>query len=107
METSAMGGDSHVWVKGKDINIGPRRVIPLCRAAVLYPDFLEQLSSNPIPSKMLLGINYQPTRFYLRTGYHVLETSKEENETRLKSLAISMMKLISNTAYLTVNRNQN
>ncbi|WP_407355145.1 hydantoinase/oxoprolinase N-terminal domain-containing protein [Methanolobus sp. WCC5] len=80
METSAMGGDSHVWVKGKDINIGPRRVIPLCRAAVLYPDFLEQLSSNPIPSKMLLGINYQPTRFYLRTGYHILETSKEENE---------------------------
>ncbi|MDG6244948.1 MAG: hydantoinase/oxoprolinase family protein [Methanolobus sp.] len=80
METSAMGGDSHVWVKGKDINIGPRRVIPLCRAAVLYPDFLEQLRSNPIPSKMLMGINYQPTRFYLRTGYETLESSKEEKE---------------------------
>ncbi len=80
METSAMGGDSHVWVKGKDINIGPRRVIPLCRAAVLYPDFLEQLKTNPIPSKIRMGINYQPTKFYLRTDYEELEASKEEKE---------------------------
>jgi N-methylhydantoinase A/oxoprolinase/acetone carboxylase beta subunit len=80
METSAMGGDSHVWVKGKDISIGPRRVIPLCRAAVLYPDFLEQLKTNPIPPKIRLGINYQPTKFYLRTDYETLEASDEENE---------------------------
>ncbi|WP_319506200.1 hydantoinase/oxoprolinase family protein [uncultured Methanolobus sp.] len=80
METSAMGGDSHVWVKGKDISIGPRRVIPLCRAAVLYPDFLEQLKTNPIPPKIRLGINYQPTKFYLRTDYETLETSDEEKE---------------------------
>ena len=71
METSAMGGDSHVWVKGKNINIGPRRVIPLCRAAELYPDFLEQLRINPMPTKMQLGINYQPTKFFLRTDYEV------------------------------------
>ncbi|SFM71088.1 hydantoinase/oxoprolinase N-terminal domain-containing protein [Methanolobus profundi] len=80
METSAMGGDSHVWVKGEKINIGPRRVIPLCRAAVLYPDFLEQLKANPIPSKMRIGVNYQPTKFYLRTDYEVLEASPEEKE---------------------------
>jgi N-methylhydantoinase A/oxoprolinase/acetone carboxylase beta subunit len=80
METSAMGGDSHVWVKGKDISIGPRRVIPLCRAAVLYPDFLEQLKTNPIPPKIRLGINYQPTKFYLRTDYETLEANDEENE---------------------------
>jgi N-methylhydantoinase A/oxoprolinase/acetone carboxylase beta subunit len=80
METSAMGGDSHVWVKGKDINIGPRRVIPLCRAAVLYPNFLELLKTNPIPSKIRIGINYQPTKFYLRTDYEALETSEEEKE---------------------------
>ncbi|WP_292470960.1 hydantoinase/oxoprolinase family protein [Methanolobus sp.] len=80
METSAMGGDSHIWVKGKDISIGPRRVIPLCRAAVLYPDFLEQLKTNPIPPKIRLGINYQPTKFYLRTDYETLEASDEENE---------------------------
>jgi N-methylhydantoinase A/oxoprolinase/acetone carboxylase beta subunit len=80
METSAMGGDSHVWVRGKDINIGPRRVIPLCRAAVLYPDFLEHLKANPIPSKMRLGINYQPTKFYLRTDYEAIDASPEEKE---------------------------
>ena len=41
METSAMGGDSHIWVQSGNINIGPKRVIPLCRAAVLYPDFMK------------------------------------------------------------------
>ena len=80
METSAMGGDSHVWVKGKDISIGPRRVIPLCRAAVLYPDFLEQLKTNPMPPKIRIGINYQPTKFYVRTDYETLEISDEEKE---------------------------
>jgi N-methylhydantoinase A/oxoprolinase/acetone carboxylase beta subunit len=80
METSAMGGDSHVWVKGKDISIGPRRVIPLCRAAVLYPDFLELLKTNPMPTKMQLGINYQPTKFYLRTDYEVMNVTEEEKQ---------------------------
>ncbi len=80
METSAMGGDSHVWVKGKDIKIGPRRVVPLCRAAVLYPDFLELLKTNPMPTKMQLGINYQPTKFYLRTDYEVMDITDEEKK---------------------------
>jgi N-methylhydantoinase A/oxoprolinase/acetone carboxylase beta subunit len=80
METSAMGGDSHVWVKGEKINIGPRRVIPLCRAAVLYPDFLEQLRANPMPSKLKIGVNYQPTKFYMRTDYEAFEASPEEQE---------------------------
>ncbi len=80
METSAMGGDSHVWVKEKKITIGPRRVIPLCRAAVLYPGFLKQLKTNPVPSKGILGVNVQPTRFYIRTGYKPIEISKGEKE---------------------------
>lgn len=80
METSAMGGDSHVWVKGGEISIGPRRVIPLCRAAVLYPDFLEQLKATPMPSKLRIGINYQPTKFYLRTDYEAMEVNPEEKE---------------------------
>ncbi|MDI3539844.1 MAG: hypothetical protein PWQ52_967 [Methanolobus sp.] len=81
METSAMGGDSHIWVKGEIIHFEPRRVIPLCRAASLYPGFLEQLKTNPMPSKIRLGINYQPTKFYLRTGYRAIEISREEEET--------------------------
>ncbi len=38
MQSSANGGDSHVWFK-KYIRIGPRRVMPLCFAAVRYPNF--------------------------------------------------------------------
>jgi N-methylhydantoinase A/oxoprolinase/acetone carboxylase beta subunit len=81
METSAMGGDSHIWVKGENIHFEPRRVIPLCRAARLYPGFLEHLKTNPMPSKIRLGINYQPTKFYVRTGYEAIEISTEEKET--------------------------
>ncbi len=78
METSAMGGDSDVWVKENSVNMGPRRVIPLCRAADLYPGFLDQLRANPMPSRGLLGINFQPTKFYIRTGYDPIGISPEE-----------------------------
>ncbi|MCL7412413.1 MAG: hydantoinase/oxoprolinase family protein [ANME-2 cluster archaeon] len=80
MVTSAMGGDSHVWVKGNKSNIGPRRVMPICRAATIYPGFLEQLRSNPIPLKSLLGMNYQPTKFYLRTEYEAIDINDNEIE---------------------------
>lgn len=68
METSAMGGDSHVWAQNMKINIGPRRVIPLCVAAVKYPGFLEALRDGRIPGNMHLEENVQPTKFFVRTG---------------------------------------
>jgi N-methylhydantoinase A/oxoprolinase/acetone carboxylase beta subunit len=68
METSAMGGDSHIWVQNMKINIGPRRVIPLCVAAVRYPGFLEALKKGRIPGTMHLEENVQPTIFFIRTG---------------------------------------
>ncbi len=68
METSAMGGDSHVWIKNREVNIGPRRVIPLCLAAVRYPGFIELLRSGRTPSRVQLGENIQPTKFFVRTG---------------------------------------
>ncbi|HET8685757.1 MAG TPA: hydantoinase/oxoprolinase family protein, partial [Methanosarcina sp.] len=37
MESSANGGDSHVWFK-KYVRIGPKRVMPLCFAAIQYPN---------------------------------------------------------------------
>ncbi len=80
METSAMGGDSDVWVKDNVVHIGPRRVIPLCRAAVLYPGFLDQLKTNPMPSKGLLGKNFQPTKFFVRTDYEPLGLNPMEEE---------------------------
>ncbi|MFY1111144.1 MAG: hydantoinase/oxoprolinase N-terminal domain-containing protein [Methanosarcinaceae archaeon] len=80
METSAMGGDSHVWVKGMKINIGPRRVIPLCVAAVKYPDFLETLKMGKTPAALRLEENVQPTKFFIKTGVMPTELGKYEKE---------------------------
>jgi N-methylhydantoinase A/oxoprolinase/acetone carboxylase beta subunit len=80
METSAMGGDSHIWVKDGKLNVGPRRVIPLCRAADLYPDFLELLKINPMPTKTLIGMNFQPTTFFTRTEYEAMGLNDLEQE---------------------------
>ncbi|WP_292465787.1 hydantoinase/oxoprolinase family protein [Methanolobus sp.] len=68
METSAMGGDSHVWIRNRTVNIGPRRVVPLCLAAVKYPGFKELLNSGRTPSRFQLAENIQPTKFFVRTG---------------------------------------
>jgi N-methylhydantoinase A/acetone carboxylase, beta subunit len=80
METSAMGGDSHVWVRNMKINIGPRRVIPLCVAAVKYPGFLEALRKGRIPGTMHLEENVQPTKFFVRAGIESSDLGKLEKE---------------------------
>ncbi len=80
METSAMGGDSHVWVKNRNVNIGPRRVIPLCLAAIKYPGFMEQLRSGRTPSKVHLAENVQPTKFFVKTGKEGVNLSAFEKE---------------------------
>ncbi|MDD4498103.1 MAG: hydantoinase/oxoprolinase family protein, partial [Methanosarcinaceae archaeon] len=79
-ETSAMGGDSHVWVKNAKLNIGPRRVIPLCVAAVKFPGFLEALKTGRTPSNLRLEENIQPTKFFIRTGAEAAEIGKLEKE---------------------------
>lgn len=80
METSATGGDSHVWVKGDRTYVGPRRVIPLCRASLLYPSFKEKLKRNKV-SKGNLCENIQVTRFFIRTGFKPIELKAGERET--------------------------
>jgi len=80
METSAMGGDSHVWIRNMKINIGPRRVIPLCVAAVKYPGFLEVLRKGRIPGAMHPDENVQPTKFFVRTGIEPSDLGKFEAE---------------------------
>jgi N-methylhydantoinase A/oxoprolinase/acetone carboxylase beta subunit len=79
METSATGGDSHVWVKGDRIYIGPRRVIPLCRASVMYPGFREKLKHNRV-AKGYLCENIQLTKFFVRTGFRPIELKVGERE---------------------------
>jgi N-methylhydantoinase A/oxoprolinase/acetone carboxylase beta subunit len=78
METSAMGGDSHVWTRSKRIFIGPRRVIPLCIAAALYPSFLEKLQKSVTPPRHMLDWNVQPTKFFMRSGFKASDLNESE-----------------------------
>ncbi|MGB9927696.1 MAG: hydantoinase/oxoprolinase N-terminal domain-containing protein [Methanosarcina sp.] len=80
METSAMGGDSHIWIKNMKLNIGPRRVMPLCVAAVKYPGFLDVLKKGRIPGAMHLEENVQPTKFFIRTGAEASGLGRLEQE---------------------------
>lgn len=79
METSATGGDSHIWLKGDRINVGPRRVIPLCRASAIYPEFREKLKHNRV-AKGYLCENIQVTKFFVRTGFRPIELKAGEQE---------------------------
>src|SRR5690606_20746270 len=80
MESSANGGDSHVWFK-KQIRIGPRRVMPLCFAAMQYPNFMEKLEKNPVPLRTMLNEHVQPTKFFVNTG--VIPFNPTESEIKL------------------------
>ncbi|KKG13215.1 hydantoinase/oxoprolinase family protein [Methanosarcina sp. 2.H.A.1B.4] len=80
METTATGGDSHIWTLNRELFLGPRRVIPLAVAAVKYQGFLNNLKRTPMPSREDLGENIQPTKFFVRSGYPAGELSKAETE---------------------------
>lgn len=80
METTATGGDSHIWIVGREFNLGPRRVMPLAVAAIQYPDFMNNLKRTPMPLREDLGENIQPTKFFVRSGYTAGELSKVEEE---------------------------
>lgn len=80
METTATGGDSHVWTVNRELFLGPRRVIPLAVAAVKYPGFLNNLKRTPMPAREDLCENIQPTKFFVRSGYPAGELSKAETE---------------------------
>lgn len=80
METTATGGDSHIWTVNRELFLGPRRVIPLAVAAVKYPGFLRNLKRTPMPPREDLCENIQPTKFFVRSDYPAGELSKAEAE---------------------------
>ena len=80
METTATGGDSHIWTVNRELFLGPRRVIPLAVAAVQYPGFFSNLKRTPTPARENLCENIQPTKFFVRSGYPAGELSKAEAE---------------------------
>ena len=69
MSTSAMGGDSHVWVQW-NTSIGPERAIPICHIAPEHPEIIEKLNlaknSKKISDRVLDKI-IQPTSFFIRS----------------------------------------
>ena len=67
IRTSAMGGDSHVWVQRK-IYIGPNRVIPLCLAASDYPFLEDKLRKAEKISDRIMDDIFQPASFFVRSG---------------------------------------
>ncbi|WP_406662347.1 hydantoinase/oxoprolinase family protein [Methanolobus sp. ZRKC3] len=67
MRTSAMGGDSHVWVQNK-MYIGPNRVIPLCLAASEYPSMIDELENSDKYSSRIMTETLQSTTFFISKG---------------------------------------
>ncbi|MDR0768243.1 MAG: hydantoinase/oxoprolinase family protein [Methanosarcinales archaeon] len=82
METVATGGDSHVYATddpNRKIHLGPLRVLPLCRAAVLYPGFLEKLKETRLPPRKNISEFILPSVFYVKTEFPPIEmTTLEE-----------------------------
>jgi N-methylhydantoinase A/oxoprolinase/acetone carboxylase beta subunit len=66
MNTSALGGDSHVWVC-RGLHLGPHRVIPLSLAAVESPGLIEKMKTMDIPSERILDQVIQGTAFFSKT----------------------------------------
>lgn len=81
MDTSALGGDSLVWIRRKPY-LGPARVIPLCLAASEFPGLLKKMEKNDIPNERIMDEIIQPTSFFIRNGDspELLSGELEENE---------------------------
>ncbi|WP_440945682.1 hydantoinase/oxoprolinase family protein [Methanosarcina sp. T3] len=82
METSALGGDSLVWIRRKPF-LGPARVIPLCLAASEFPEILQKLEKNEAPNERIMDEIIQPTSFFIRNGINspeLLSGELEEDE---------------------------
>nr|WP_321498214.1 hydantoinase/oxoprolinase family protein [uncultured Methanolobus sp.] len=80
METSATGGDSHIWVQDMQAHVGPRRVLPLCVASTMYPDLLNKLKRSRVVPRNHMDENLQPTKFFVRTAYEASDLDDDETE---------------------------
>ncbi len=46
MWTAALGGDSHIWLRNREPQIGPERVVPLCMTSIEHPSLRQRLSEG-------------------------------------------------------------
>ena len=66
MSTSALGGDSHVWIN-QELKIGPLRVTPLSLAGKLYPTLIDKMKTMDLPSGPVLNQIIQGTTLYIKS----------------------------------------
>ena len=79
METSATGGNGYVWVRGDRNYIGPRRIIPLCRASQNISGLQGKIEAKQ--SRKRLSLRNQITRFFfIRAGFKPIELKAGERE---------------------------
>ncbi len=62
-----------------EIIIGPGKVIPLCRASVMYPGFLKTLRLRWVPHNQVITEFIQPTMFYVKNEICPVLTDEEES----------------------------
>ncbi|MBO4302601.1 hydantoinase/oxoprolinase family protein, partial [Methanosarcinaceae archaeon] len=76
-ETSAMGGDSLIWISSpsvsspdnlKKIRIGPLKVIPICRASSEWPEIIGSVRTRWFADRLRFSRYVQPVIFYMRTA---------------------------------------
>lgn len=65
MNTSALGGDSHVWIN-QGLKLGPRRVTPVSLEAVEHPGLIEKMKTMEVPSERVLDSIIQGTAFFIK-----------------------------------------
>ena len=75
MNTSALGGDSHVWIS-QGLNLGPRRVTPLSLSASRCPALIDKIKMQNLPSERVLDTIIQGTSFFLKSSAAGLLKSK-------------------------------
>lgn len=89
METSALGGDSQIWIRQPSLSdsivqdrlkFGPRRIIPICRAASLYPGIVESLNERWFADRYRFGEYIQPVRFFIRSGTPASDLTEDEQK---------------------------
>jgi len=111
METSALGGDSQIWIRNPSMSdshvqdkliFGPRRIIPLCRAASLYPSILESLKDRWFSDKYKFSEYIQPTLFFIRSGYPVSNLTPDEKMiyAKIKEVPVSLNDILWDMKYV-------
>lgn len=123
IKTIPFGGDSHIWIHKKNdptkineefcgkLNIGPIKVIPICRAATIYKNFVNQLSERWFSDPFKFGIHIQPITYYIQSNMkdediveNIKNLTKEEIDIykKIKKQPTSILDIIWDMSYVPI-----